>query len=128
MVRLAIFILRHILSVGQLKISLPGHPDIVVTPRRQYQRAEKPLPDRPVAIAIGLPSPACLLALVLRPDPLFGEYYMRGDLTLKEGSFEDFIHFLFLNAEGWRQSLTGRIYCQIGQVIGWFSCLNPVGR
>ena len=128
MVRLAIFILRHILSVGQLKISLPGHPDIVVTPRRQYQRAEKPLPDRPVAIAIGLPSPACLLALVLRPDPLFGEYYMRGDLTLKEGSFEDFIHFLFLNAEGWRQSLTGRIYCQIGQVIGWFACLNPVGR
>ena len=60
MVRLAIFILRHILSVGQLKISLPGHPDIVVTPRRQYQRAEKPLPDRPVAIAIALLAPlAC---------------------------------------------------------------------
>ena len=128
MVRLAIFILQHILSAGQLKISLPGHPDIVVTPRRQYKGAENPLSDKPVNIAIGLKSPSLLLALVLRPDPLFGEYYMRGDLVVKEGSFEDFIHFLFQNAEGWRQSLSGRIYCQIGQAIGWFACLNPVGR
>ena len=118
MVRLAIFILRHILSAGQLKISLPGQPDIVVMPRRHYQNAEKPQSDRQVTIAIGLPSPSALLALVLRPDPLFGEYYMRGDLVLKEGSFEDFVHFLFQNTEGWRQSLTGRIYCQIGQAIG----------
>ena len=128
MVRLAIFILRHILSAGQLKISLPGQPDIVVMPRRHYQNAEKPQSDRQVTIAIGLPGPSALLALVLRPDPLFGEYYMRGDLVLKEGSFEDFVHFLFQNTEGWRQSLTGRIYCQIGQAIGWFACLNPVGR
>ncbi|MGB1182940.1 MAG: hypothetical protein ACPG4I_05945 [Candidatus Puniceispirillaceae bacterium] len=95
MVRLAIFILRHILSAGQLKISLPCQPDIVVMPRRHYQNAEKPQSDRQVTIAIGLPSPSALLALVLRPDPLFGEYYMRGDLILKEGSFEDFVHFLF---------------------------------
>ena len=128
MVRLAIFILRHILSAGQLKISLPGQPDIVVMQRRHYQNAKKPQSDRQVTIAIGLPSPSALLALVLRPDPLFGEYFMRGDLVLKEGSFEDFVHFLFQNTEGWRQSLTGRIYCQIGQAIVWFACLNPVGR
>lgn len=69
MVRLAIFILRHILSAGQLKISLPGQPDIVVMPRRHYQNAEKPQSDRQVTIAIGLPSPSALLVLVLRPDP-----------------------------------------------------------
>ncbi len=84
MVRLAIFILRHILSSGQLKISLPGQPDIVVTPRRLYQNTEKQQSDKQTTIAIGLPSPSSLLALVLRPDPLFGEYYMRGDLVLKK--------------------------------------------
>ena len=74
MVRLAIFILGHILSAGQLKISPPGQPDCVVMPRRHYHNAEKPQSDRHVTIAIGLPGPSALLALVLRPDPLFGEY------------------------------------------------------
>jgi hypothetical protein len=38
MVTLAIFILRQMLSVGQLKISLPGQPDIVVLPRKRSQK------------------------------------------------------------------------------------------
>ena len=52
---------------------------------------------------------------------------MRDDLVLKEGSFED----LFTFYSKYRRLETqpdGRIYCQIGQAIGWFACLNPVGR
>jgi hypothetical protein len=67
---------------------------------------------------IRLSRPSALLALVLRPDPLIGEYYMRGKLVLTEGSFEDFIAFLFQNTQSWRDSLIGAIYCQFGQIIG----------
>ena len=85
MVKLAILILRHMLSSGQLKISLPGKPDIVVTARNRGWRAGKGQhPDKGastgagIGIGISLPRPSALLALVLRPDPLIGEYYMRG--------------------------------------------------
>ena len=75
MVKLAILILRHMLSSGQLKISLPGKPDIVVTARNRGWRAGKGQhPDKGASTGIGisLPRPSALLALVLRPDPLIG--------------------------------------------------------
>ena len=129
MVRLAILILRHMLSSGQLKISLPGKPDIVVTPRnRVWKIRKRQQPSNGVCIGISLQHPSALWALILRPDPLFGEYYMRGELTITDGSFEDFVAFLFQNTQSWRHSLIGRIYCQIWEVIGWFASLNPVGR
>ena len=53
---------------------------------------------------------------------------MRVELTITEGSFEDFVAFLFQNTQSWRHSLIGRIYCQFWEVIGWFASLNPVGR
>ena len=71
MVTLAIFILRQMLSVGQLKISLPGQPDIVVLPRKRSQKGTAELvPEDRLKIAISLPDPAALLALVLRPAQL----------------------------------------------------------
>lgn len=133
MVKLAILILRHMLSSGQLKISLPGKPDIVVTARNRGWRAGKGQhPDKGastgIGIGISLPRPSALLALALRPDPLIGEYYMRGELVLTEGSFEDFIAFLFQNTQSWRHSVIGAIYCQFWEIIGWFASLNPIGR
>ena len=129
MVTLAIFILRQMLSVGQLKISLPGQPDIVVLPRKRSQKSTAELvPEDRLKIAISLPDPAALFALVLRPDPLFGEYYMRGILVIKEGSFEDFVAFLFENISSWRHSPSGKIYCHIANFIGWFASTNPLKR
>lgn len=53
MVTLAIFILRQMLSVGQLKISLPGQPDIVVLPRKRSQKGTAELvPEDRLKIAI----------------------------------------------------------------------------
>jgi len=129
MVTLAIFILRQMLSVGQLKISLPGQPDIVVLPRKRPQKgATELVPEDRLKIAISLPTPASLLALVLRPDPLFGEYYMRGDLVIKQGSIEDIAAFLFENISSWRHSPSGKIYCHIANFIGWFASINPLKR
>ena len=75
LIKLAILILRHMLSSGQLKISLPGKPDIVVTARNRGWRAGKGQhPDKGastgagIGIGISLPRPSALLALVLRPD------------------------------------------------------------
>ena len=129
MVTLAIFILRQMLSVGQLKISLPGQPDIVIAPRkRSRKKPPAPIPEDRLKIAISLPDASALLALVLRPDPLIGEYYMRGDLGIKEGSFEDFTAFLFGNINAWRHSPSGKIYCYFANFIGWFASLNPLKR
>jgi cyclopropane-fatty-acyl-phospholipid synthase len=79
-------------------------------------------------LALSLSRPSALLALVLRPDPLIGEYYMHGELVLTEGSFTDFIAFLFQNTQSWRHSVTGAIYCQFWECVGWFASLNPIGR
>lgn len=55
MVKLAILILRHMLSSGQLKISLPGKPDIVVTARNRGWRAGKgQQPDKGASTGIGI--------------------------------------------------------------------------
>lgn len=120
MLRLALFILRQAISAGQLRITLPGHADIVI----KASKSEKNGPD----IGIALSDKKTLYRLIISPDPTIGELYVNGDLTITKGSFEGLIDFLFINSKGWEASLFGKLFKPFHFLYGWFSTLNPAGR
>ncbi len=83
--------------------------------------------DGPVC-AIRLHDHALHRTLVTNPWLKVGEAYMDGTLTIEEGTLDDFIEFLFMNAALSEDNPVFRLNQWLGYRMRWFQQHNPVGR
>ncbi len=83
--------------------------------------------DGPVC-AIRLHDHALHRTLVTNPWLKVGEAYMDGTLTIEEGTLDDFIEFLCMNAALSEDNPVFRLNQWLGYRMRWFQQHNPVGR
>ena len=83
--------------------------------------------DGPVC-AIRLHDRVLHRTLVTNPRLRVGEAYMDGTLTIEEGTLDDFIEFLCMNAALSEDNPVFRLNQWLGYRMRWFQQHNPVGR
>ncbi len=125
MLKLAILILRQMISTGQLRISLPGSPDLVFQPR-SIDGHDNGNSSAGPKIAISVADRKALLVMALRPDPYIGELYMKGDLKLIKGDLEEFMQFLFENGQNWQKTLLGRTIYFCHRLLNYILAFNQI--
>ncbi len=83
--------------------------------------------DGPVC-AIRLHDHALHRTLVTNPWLKVGEAYMDGTLTIEEGTLDDFIEFLCMNAALSEDNPVFRLKLWLGYRTRWLQQHNPAGR
>ena len=84
--------------------------------------------NAPLDAAIVLHKRATAWRLARNPALYIGEAYVDGSLTIEKGTLLGFLRFLLINSQAWNDSLNGRLYYRLENILRMPAALNPVPR
>ena len=132
MMQIAVTILKQCVTRGQIRVIIGDRKDILIGAHNpplntNPKEGEKHrLTTR--GLAIWVRDARALYRLIMRPDPAIGELYMDEKLKIVEGSFDEFMDFMFAQVTAWQNHPLTRMLCATRGLVSWAESLNPVKR
>jgi len=82
----------------------------------------------PLDAAIELRHPGTVWRIARNPALNIGEASVDGSLVIDKGTLFSFLRLLLVNSQSWNDSLTGRLYYRLEDIIRMPAVLNPMPR
>ncbi len=82
----------------------------------------------PLDAAIVLRDRSTAWRIAYNPELNIGEAFVDGSLTIEKGTLFSFLRLLLINSQSWNDSLPGRLYYRLEDIIRMPAVLNPVPR
>ena len=82
----------------------------------------------PLDAAIRLRDPGTAWHIARNPALNMGEAYVEGSLTIEQGTLFSFLRLLLVNSQSWNDSLSGRLYYRLEDILRMPAVLNPLPR